>query len=329
MKKLLKLATLILVFSFLFAACTPAVSPTSEAVVEQPQAVEEPTGAKLTIGFAAASSGWPWYATFIKTMEERAAANGWETITLSANGDVAAQLNQIQDLISKKVDYLIVGPLDPSAATPGLKAAKDAGIPVIIIGNDVDEEGMGYAAAIRVPDDRVLGANSAELMVEALKDQESKKIFVVEGLAGQPAVLLRWEAMGPIFEEGGIEVVAQEPADWDINKAIKVTEDLVTRYPDIDGIFSMDGSMTPGIVQVLEESGIDVPVVGLGGTKTEVELLKAGKIYGTACMSPAANANDAMTAIEDLEAGNTVEKRLAIDTPKTTTEDADSCPGDW
>jgi len=329
MNKLFKIIALLLMFSFVVTACAPAAPATQAPATTNTQAAVQPAEKKLTIGFAAANSGWPWYATFIKTMEERAKTNNWDTITLSANGDVTAQLNQIEDLISKKVDYLIVGPLDPKAATPGLKAAKEANIPVIIIGNDIDQEGMDYATAVRVPDDRELGKNSAELMVEALKDKPSKKIFVVEGLAGQPAVLLRWESMTPIFDAAGIEVVAHEPADWDINKAIKVTEDLVTRYPNIDGVFSMDGSMTPGIVQVLDESKINVPVVGLGGTKTEVDLLKAGKIYGTACMSPAANASGAMDAIEALVAGKTVEKRAVIPTPKTTQANVDSCPGDW
>lgn len=325
----------ILVLVALLAACaSPATQPPPPPATQPPaaqptQPSTQPSEKKITIGFAAANSGWPWYATFIKTMEERAKKNNWDTITLSANGDVATQLNQIEDLITKKVDYLIVGPLDPKAATPGLKDAKAANIPVVIIGNDIDPEGASYATAIRVPDDRELGKNSAELMVEALKDKSSKKIFVVEGLAGQPAVILRWEAMTPIFKDGGIEVVAHEPADWDINKAIKVTEDLVTRFPNIDGVFSMDGSMTPGIVQVLEESKINVPVVGLGGTKTEVDLLKAGKIYGTSCMSPAANANGAMDAIEALLAGKTIELRSVIPTPKTTKANVDSCPGDW
>lgn len=284
---------------------------------------------QVTVGFAAASTGWPWYATFINTMEERAEANGWNTITLSADGDVATQLDQILDLIQKKVDYLIVGPLDPQASVSGIKKAHEAGIPVIIIGNDIAEDGLDFVAAVRVPDDRELGKNSAELMVDALAESESKKIFVVEGLAGQPAVILRWEAMAPIFEEAGIEVLAQEPADWDMVKAIKVTEDMVTRFPDIDGVFSMDGSMTPGVVQVLEESGIEVPVVGLGGTASELKLLTAGKIYGTACQSPGQNASDAMDAIEALVAGETIEKRVVVATPKTTLENIEVCPGDW
>ena len=289
-------------------------------------AADEP----VTVGFAAASSGWPWYATFIQHVEDRCAKNGWESIILSADADVATQLNQVLDLIEKKVDYIIIGPLDAKASIPAIKKAHEANIPVIVIGNDLDKEYWDYVAAIRVIDDRDLGRNSAEIMAEVLKDSPSKKIFVVDGLAGQPAVTLRWEEMKPVFEKNGIEVVASEYADWDMVKAITVTEDMITRFPDIDAIFSMDGSMTPGIVQVLEESGMeDIPVVGLGGTATELELVKEGKVVGTACQSPGMNAEDAMDAIEALEAGETIEKRMTVNTPKTFAANADDCPGDW
>ena len=284
----------------------------------------------ITVGFAAASSGWPWYATFIQHVEDRCEANGWKSVILSADGDVATQLNQVLDLIEKKVDYIILGPLDALASVPALEKAHDAGIPVIIIGNDIDEQYWDLVAGIRVIDDRDLGRSAAEIMADVLKDKDSKKIFVVDGLAGQPAVTLRWEEMNPVFEKEGIEVVASEYADWDMVKAIAVTEDMVTRFPNIDAVLSIDGSMTAGVVQVLEESGMeDTPIVGLGGTAAELELLKDGKIVGTACQSPGMNAEDAMDAIEALVKGETIEKRATVNTPKTFLDNIEDCPGDW
>ena len=67
---------------------------------------------KVKVGMQAASAGWPWYATFIDTMEKRAKDADWDLTVLGADGDVATQVNQIQDLIAAKVDYLIIGPLD-------------------------------------------------------------------------------------------------------------------------------------------------------------------------------------------------------------------------
>jgi hypothetical protein len=83
----------------------------------------------VTVGFSAASTGWPWFVNFIERFNARAEENGWETVVLSANADVPTQLNQIYDLVARRVTYLVVGPIDGSAVIPGLKAAHEAGIP--------------------------------------------------------------------------------------------------------------------------------------------------------------------------------------------------------
>ncbi|HDQ72204.1 MAG TPA: sugar ABC transporter substrate-binding protein [Chloroflexi bacterium] len=302
----------LLLLAILLAACGRGATPADDQV---------------TVGFAAASAGWPWYATFIETLENRAKQAGWELTVLGADGDVAAQVNQIQDLIAADVDYLVIGPVDGTAIVPAVKDAHRAGIPVIIIGNTVDEEADEAISAVRVPDDYQMGKDSAELMVEALGGEG--RIFVVEGLPGQPAVIARLEAYDDVFGETNIEIVDSQPANWDSTKAVEVTEAMLTRYPDIDGILSMDGSMSPGIVQVVNERGLDIPIVGLGGTASELALVKDGSVYGTTCMSPGANANAAADAIEGLIAGRNVEKFQIVPSPKTTQENADQCPGDW
>ncbi|MBQ6510170.1 MAG: hypothetical protein IJI07_11905, partial [Flexilinea sp.] len=67
----------------------------------------------------------------------------------------------------------------------------------------------------------------------------------------------------------------------------------------------------------------------LGGTAAELELLKDGKIVGTACNSPSMNAADALEAIEALVCGEESENRATVNTPKTFRDNIDVCPGDW
>jgi ABC-type sugar transport system substrate-binding protein len=162
-------------------AATEAAAPVEEATaVEAAPADAAPAASEIKVGLAAASAGWPWYATFINTLQTRADAAGWTLSVLGADGDVTTQINNIQDLIAAGVNYLVVGPVDGLAIVPALKDASDAGINVIIIGNSIDESGNDYVKAVRVPDDYKMGKDSAELMVEALNG--SGKIFVVEGL---------------------------------------------------------------------------------------------------------------------------------------------------
>jgi len=210
---------------------------------------------------------------------------------------------------------------------PGIKAAKEAGIPVIVIGNPVAKEGDEFVTATRVPDDGQMGLGSAELVVEAIGDGGS--VVIVDGLAGQPAVILRHATIDPYFKEHNIQVLGDQPADWDSNKAATVTEDFLTRFPDVDGIFSMDGSETPGVLRAAADAGYTGPVIGLGGTATELEALKAGTLYGTTCMSAGQNGEEAIHAIEAIVSGAAFEKTQAVVSPKVTKENADTCPGDW
>jgi ribose transport system substrate-binding protein len=281
----------------------------------------------VTVGFSAASTGWPWFVNFIERFNARAEENGWETVVLSANADVPTQLNQIYDLVARRVTYLVVGPIDGSAVIPGLKAAHEAGIPVVVIGNPVASDGDAYVTATRVPDDKQMGLGSAELVVKAIGDGGT--VVIIDGLAGQPAVTLRHEAIDPYFAEHNIEVLGVQPADWDSNKAATVTEDFLTRFPDVDGIFSLDGSMTPGVLRIVADVGYEGPVVGLGGTATELAALKAGTLWGTTCMSTAKNADAAMDVLEAIASGKTFEKTQAVISPPVTKENADTCPGDW
>jgi ribose transport system substrate-binding protein len=281
----------------------------------------------VTVGFSAASTGWPWFVNFIERFNARAEENGWETVVLSANADVPTQLNQIYDLVARRVTYLVVGPIDGSAVIPGLKAAHEAGIPVVVIGNPVAADGDTYVTATRVPDDKQMGLGSAELVVKAIGDGGT--VVIIDGLAGQPAVTLRHEAIDPYFREHGIEVLGVQPADWDSNKAATVTEDFLTRFPDVDGIFSLDGSMTPGVLRTVADVGYEGPVVGLGGTATELAALKAGTLWGTTCMSTAKNADAAMDVLEAIASDETFEKAQAVISPPVTKENADTCPGDW
>jgi len=260
-------------------------------------------------------------------MESKAAENGWKTLVLSANADVPTQLSQIYDLVSKKVDYLLVGPIDGSAVIPGLKAAKEAGIPVVVIAQPVAPAGEQYIVSTQVPDDTDLGKGSAELAAEAVG--KGGTVVIVDGLPGSSDVAIRHAAMDKVWTANDIKVLGVQPANWDSTLAATVTEDLLTRYPGVKGIVSLDGAMTPGVLRSAEDHGFTGRVIGLGGTATELDAIRTGKLYGTTCMSAGDNALAALKVVGDLIDGKTVAKLGLVGTPKITKANVDTCPGDW
>ena len=94
----------------------------------------------LRFGFSQVTLQSPFYVQLRDGAAAAAAADGDELIFLDANGDVTKQNNDIQDLITQKVDVLIINPANADAVIPSLEAAEAAGIPVVTVDRSVKEK---------------------------------------------------------------------------------------------------------------------------------------------------------------------------------------------
>src|SRR6218665_3415225 len=92
------------------AAGVPVLTPVAHA-------------AGLKIGFSQGTLESPFYVQLQDGSEAAAKAGGDELIFLDANGDVNKQNNDIQDLLTRKVDVLIINPVNPDAVKPAIAAA--------------------------------------------------------------------------------------------------------------------------------------------------------------------------------------------------------------
>ena len=99
------------------------------------------------------------------------------------------QANDIDDLIVQQVDILLVCSLDGTAIVPSLAKAKAAGIPILAVSNEPNEEGQALLEGFSGPDDKEQGRIAARIMAEALGNKGN--IVIVEGTPGQSTTLLR------------------------------------------------------------------------------------------------------------------------------------------
>ena len=89
--------------------------------------------AEKTIGVALASDTNPFYIAMLKGIETRAKQLGYKVSVVSAEEDVARQLNGVNDLIAKGVDGILISPIDAKALCSAYDKAKAAGIPMMSI----------------------------------------------------------------------------------------------------------------------------------------------------------------------------------------------------
>ncbi len=182
-----------------------------------------------------------------------------ELIILNADGNVAKQISDIGDLITRDVDLLLVAPVSADGIKTAVDDAVAAGIPVIIWNNELS--GENFQSIIWI-DEYKFGWIGGYWLNEQLGGKG--KVVALEGVAGTSTSDLRLrgalDALAP-----DIEVLASQPADWDYATAKQVMEDFIAAYPEIDGIVSQGGGMSLGALEALTAAGRDiVPVASEG-----------------------------------------------------------------
>ena len=278
---------------------------------------------KIVIGLSQPNLGWPYIAAYTKALQAAAAKMPNVTLVVtSADGDIAKQSRDMASLVARKVNVILVCSLDGNAIFPSIKAAKDAGIPVLAVSNEPGAAGAALIAGYSGPDDKVQGELAAELMHEALGGKGN--IVMIEGTAGQSTTLARRRGFEDRLKalKSEIKIIARQSANWDPVKAKAIMEDFLTTHGDrINGLFSQDDNTAAAAAETAKAAGklAGIKIVGTGGSKNGIAAIKSGLLHGTVDQSPTADAEQGLRLALDLVAGKPpAQKRNIIPMPKIT-----------
>jgi ribose transport system substrate-binding protein len=182
-----------------------------------------------------------------------------EVIVTDAGGDVNRQVSDIESLITRGVDALLVAPGSEVALNNALEKAHEAGIPVIIFSSNATPK--NYTVKL-LADDAQFGRDGAKYLAEALNGKGN--VIAIRGISGNSIDNDRWRGVEEIFADfPDIKVIDQGFADWAYDKGKQVCESLLIAHPDVQGIWSSGGAMTQACAEVAEENGLPlVPMTG-------------------------------------------------------------------
>ena len=215
-----------------------------------------------TIGWSINNAGISWRTEYIEEFNQQAKRYGnliKETIILNADSDVNKQIADIEDLLAKKVDALVIDPQSPTALVPVVEKAYQSGIPVIIVNDQIETD--QYTAFVSV-DHFDFGRVGAEWLVEAMGGKGN--LVVLDGIAGMGVAVARWEGAKSVFDKyPDIKVVAHEYASWSYDQGKIATQNILAAQPQIDGVWSSGGDMTLGAVDAFQEA--DRPLIPMSG----------------------------------------------------------------
>lgn len=277
---------------------------------------------KITVGITQNNVGVDSYqTTYEKAFIAAADADpDVEAVVLDAGGDVARQIGQMQDLIQKQVDVIVIWPTNGQAVVPIVRQAKQKGIPVVVTNSQIADAGQEFIAAFSGPNNIVQGQYSAQMMCDALDGKGQ-----VVQISGQPGYTTAIERQKGFEDElakscPGVTIMETQPGDWNREKSQRVMENFLTKYDKIDGVYSGDDNMGVGALNAAKAAGRADGMIFIGATNFAVgyEAMGRGEYYGSVYQSPVDDAKNALATAKAVVAGEDVPKLNYFDTPKIT-----------
>ncbi len=255
-----------------------AVALAALAVFAVPAAQAQ--GQPVTVGLAVANLQADFFNQIKQSVEAEAKQRGATVITVDARGDSATQVNQIQDLITRGVKAIIYIPAGATAAGVPVRAAKQAGIPVVAVDrNPPDAPATTFIATNSVQAARVLGDYACKVT------GGQGQVAIIQGQIGTTPEQDRskgWEEA--MANCPGLKQVAKQPSQmWSQAEGFTIAQDMLQRNPGISVFFGRADGLALGAAQAVKvaQPGHKVYVFGFDGDVAGLKAVQDGTLEAT------------------------------------------------
>lgn len=256
----------------------------------------------LNITLINQGSGQPYIAAYKNCFEKAEKDLNIKVNLLDGGWDANQQANAIQNAISSGADGIVISPVDPSAVCTYVDEALDAGIEVCALTTQIgtgDAEDPVYPETVGLVGhiETEVGRTAMDIAAEAL--DRSGKIAIIEGTPGMSDTEGRKKGIDEENKEyPDIEVVSRVCGEWVVDKAYTAMQNIIQSNPEVELVICHSDNMAVGAAKALEDADMTdkVKIVGIGGSKDALDLIKKGEIYGTIMYVPETEAYTALEA---------------------------------
>jgi len=264
-----------------------------------------------------------WFVAFAHELEKEAKKRGYQLRVRHAQAKIEKQLSDVEDIVSRKPDYLILGPIDTKGSAGALKIAKNGGVPVIVVNRDiVGKHGEDYVTKI-YSDFNWIGEKMAEEIHGAFPaDTEEIRVVELHGTAGGGNTIGMQEGFRKkMAEYDNMKIVASQPGNFRTDVAQAAMENIITSGKEFDAVVCHFDTEAMGAILALkaakrkmgnDPSKGEIIIVGNGGTKDGLKAVKAGEYHTIVSVTPY-YANQVFDAIEAHKAGKALDSYIRVD----------------
>ena len=266
----------------------------------------------------------PFWGAMEKGIHDGADAAGAKYFMQAVESDQAAepQLNTCNTMLERKPAVMITAAINSTILLPCLKQANEMGIPVVDLDANLDHaiaQKAGVKISFTIGSDNVAaGRQGADWLADKLGKDAKGPVLVIEGLAGNITGQKRAQGFRDELAKAapGLNVVASLPGDWDGQKAANITNDTLTRNPDLVAIFCANDTMALGAVEAAYAAGKggQVTIIGVDGNVDAVKSIKAGRLNASVAQLPYLVGKQAVEKAKAVLSGQTVDEYTYVPT---------------
>ena len=227
----------------------------------------------------------PWFVVLGQAAVEQCEKLGYEAILFDSQNNPSKEAEHFDNIIATGYKAILMNPTDADGSAVNAKAAARAGIPVFCMDREINVPG---ACVTQILSDNYSGCIAlGEYFVDVM--QQKGNYVEILGLVGDNNTWARsrgFHSVVDCFE--GLQMLAQQNADFDQNKAMEVMESMMQAHPQIDAVFCGNDAMAMGAFQAILAAGKEgkIKVFGFDGANDCIEAIRAGKVEATGMQFP-------------------------------------------
>lgn len=261
----------------------------------------------------------PFWVASIEVMRKEAASRGWSVLEAVSNMDDNKQYQQVQSMIQREVDGIIIVHTDDKAVIPSVRAANAADVPLVHF-NRPPAPSDAYSVAA-VADNRKLMEETVTALIDIARQRGGRyKAALLLGDLGDANAVHRRDGFQAAVDRNAdiVEVVARVNTEWNADKAFAGLSNALQAHPDINMLVTSSDFLTPQIEQALRIAGkwkkADEPghvlIASFDGDEKGYEQLAAGYFDVDGVQNVNYEVELAFDALEKMVAGEKPPKTL-------------------
>lgn len=276
------------------------------------------SAADIKVGVSMSQFDDTWLTYLREDMDKQAKSypkgDGVQLQFEDARADVVKQLSQVENFISQKVDAIVVNPVDTASTGRMIKAATEAGIPLVFVNRRPDQKDLPKGVATVVSDDKEAGRLQMQYLADKMGGKG--KIVILLGDLANNSTTNRTDGVKEVLAKyPGIKIEQEQTGIWLRDKGMTLVNDWLTQGREFNAVVANNDEMAIGAAMALKTASVkpgSVLIGGVDGTPDGLNAITRGEMTVSVFQDANGQAVGSVEAARKMAKHEAVEQNVVI-----------------